>query len=283
MPGRPDNGPIQSSGQLWQDEEGIWRCEGTPLPVSYPDDAADLCFGVEDQSFWFEHRNQCIVHTVRRYCPSGPVVDLGGGNGKVAAALQSAGMDVALIEPDARAAGNARRRGVTNVVVGTLNSVRLAPNSLQSVGIFDVLEHIPDEIGFLKEIGRALAPGGWLFVTVPAYQWLWSSEDEYAGHQRRYTLGSLTSVLARAGLAVEYSSYLFGFVPFAALLRRALPYRIGIRRSPKPGDMRSEHTLPRGPAGVALKWLLAREARLVQRAQRVPFGGSCLAAARIAV
>jgi 2-polyprenyl-3-methyl-5-hydroxy-6-metoxy-1,4-benzoquinol methylase len=54
-----------------------------------------------------------------------------------------------------------------------------------------VLEHIDDEQAFLREIRRCLAPGGRIYLSVPAGRWLWSDDDVQAGHFRRYTCASL--------------------------------------------------------------------------------------------
>lgn len=61
--------------------------------------------------------------------------------------------------------------------------------------MFDVVERVADDVGFLRETVRALRPGGMLFLTVPAYPWLWSHEDEVAGHHRRYTAAKMRTAL----------------------------------------------------------------------------------------
>jgi hypothetical protein len=51
--------------------------------VSYPEEGNEACFEVEDHSFWFRHRNDCIRELVRNFQPKGkgPIFDVGGGNG----------------------------------------------------------------------------------------------------------------------------------------------------------------------------------------------------------
>jgi len=62
--------------------EGIWYATHQET-VSYPTDGNDECFGIEDSSFWFRHRNSCIVELVKMFPPqgSGPIFDVGGGTG----------------------------------------------------------------------------------------------------------------------------------------------------------------------------------------------------------
>lgn len=59
----------------------------------------------------------------------------------------------------------------------------------------DVIEHIEDDRAALEWISTHLRPGGVLFATVPAYQWLFSGHDVALGHFRRYTAGLFRSAL----------------------------------------------------------------------------------------
>jgi SAM-dependent methyltransferase len=73
--------------------------------------------------------------------------------------------------------------------------------------LFDVLEHIPDEKLFLEAVAFHLAPGGRLIINVPSGQWLFSAYDTAAGHQRRYSIGTLRKAAKLADLKVEKWSY----------------------------------------------------------------------------
>jgi len=80
-------------------------------------------------------------------------------------------------------------------------------NSFDLAVAFDVLEHIDDDLGAAKEWLRVLKPGGLLFITVPAYQWLWSEHDVALHHYRRHTRGSVRKVLSSAGFSINKLSY----------------------------------------------------------------------------
>ena len=78
----------------------------------------------------------------------------------------------------------ARERGL-DVRAGALpHAIPLEAGRWDAVCLFDVLEHVDDEAGTLAACRRLLAPDGRLFVTVPAYAWLWSRHDELLGHRR---------------------------------------------------------------------------------------------------
>jgi len=89
----------------------------------------------------------------------------------------------------------------------------LAKNGYGLITMFDVLEHVEDDVPFLQEtISRFATPGTCFFCTVPAFQSLFSSHDTFLNHHRRYSLPGLEQILDRAGLKVIRSGYLFGLL-----------------------------------------------------------------------
>jgi SAM-dependent methyltransferase len=264
------------ASNLSRDPLGLWVANSgaTASPVSYPEDGNALCAELEDRSFWFRHRNRCILAAVRRHPPGDALFDVGGGNGAVARELVRHGIATVLVEPGRTGAENAHRAGLADVVCATLSSAGFRDHSLPSVGLFDVLEHMERDGEFLDQIRRALAPGGRLYITVPAYQAIWSAEDESAGHFRRYTRRALCRVLAAHGFTVEYATYFFWCLPAPILLFRALPSRLGLRADRDLERVRGEHT--NGRSG-AIERVLAWEPAAIKRGVRIPTGGSVLA------
>lgn len=101
--------------------------------------------------------------------------------------------------------------------------------------LLDVLEHVDNDFEFLREWVIAAAPGSVFFVTVPAFQFLWSEHDVFLGHKRRYTLTELERLVSRVGLVVLHSRYLFATAfPIAVVVRKILEpiaRRLGIGHS----------------------------------------------------
>lgn len=87
--------------------------------------------------------------------------------------------------------------------------------------LFDVLEHISDEDGFLSAVLFHLRPRGKLVINVPAGQWAFSSYDTAAGHVRRYTMRTLRQSAARSGLVPLRWTY-WGLPLIPVLLLRKL-------------------------------------------------------------
>lgn len=274
--------------------DGIWR-SATEEAVSYPTEGNDVCFALEDGSFWFRHRNQCIARLVRQYPPRnhGALFDIGGGNGFVARGLMSIGVEVVLVEPGPSGAANAKRRGVKHIVQATTDTAGFLPGSFPAAGLFDVLEHIRDDVVFLKSIRELLMPQGRLYLTVPAFRFLWSEEDDLAGHYRRYSMSQLRKTLAAAGFEVEFATYIFRFLPLPIFLFRTLRHWFGFKRRNRSiatamrdhgasrEQARTQDHLEAGPPSGGLPGrLLAAELAVLDRGRSMRFGGSCLVVAR---
>ena len=85
-----------------------------------------------------------------------------------------------------------------------------------SIIYINVLEHIADDAGELRAVHATLAPGGRVFIFVPALRWLYGSFDRLIQHQRRYTKTELESKCEAAGFRVLRSRYfdLAGILPW---------------------------------------------------------------------
>lgn len=96
--------------------------------------------------------------------------------------------------------------------VGALNS--------NIVLLMDVLEHVENDVGLLKEYVNKVSVGTTFLITVPAFQFLWSGHDVFLGHKRRYTLRQIEDVVAKAGLNIVQSNYYFAAIfPLAIIVR----------------------------------------------------------------
>ncbi len=222
--------------------------------------------------WWFLGRRAIIVSEIARWLPEGPrrIAELGCGSGGLLPSIGRLG-EVIGVEADPFLRATARERGL-DVVAGALpDAVPLPAGELDAVCLFDVLEHLDDDGRALRAAAALLKPGGLLFVTVPAYGWLWTRHDEVLGHRRRYTARQLRHRLLDAGLAVERLTYFNALLAPPIILAR-LGGRLVGRRS---------HDLGR-PWAPLNRWLarcFAAERHLL-RWSTLPFGISLLAAAR---
>ncbi len=108
------------------------------------------------------------------------------------------------------------------------NAPAFAQMRFDVIGIFDVLEHVEEDNEALKVLYGLLKPGGYIVLTVPAYQFLWSAHDVASQHKRRYTRQALKEKLEGLGLKVSYISYFnFFLFPAVAFVRFAKRLRYG--------------------------------------------------------
>lgn len=265
------------SSDLKLGQDGIWYSSDTQA-VSYPSSGNDDDFAVEDGSFWFKHRNACIVAIVKSFPPEngGAIFDVGGGNGFVSVGLENAGFEVVLMEPGRSGATNAKRRGLRNVVCASTDTARLNLKSLPAVALFDVVEHIEDDLAFMRSIADLLRSAGRLYITVPAYSCLWSAADAATGHFRRYDLKQICNLLTTTGFSIEFSSYIFRPLPIPIFLLRTLPFRMGLSRQ---HNTRTDESRDHARTNL-LDSMLHNEIENLSNKRPMRFGGSCLVVAK---
>jgi len=116
--------------------------------------------------------------------------------------------------------------------------------SQELVVMMDVLEHVDDDAGLLRHYSENLPADGWVLISVPAFQFLWSGHDVFLEHRRRYTRRQIEDVVARAGLTVVRSRYFFGLLfPAAAAIRLYGAWRLKRQEAVAKSDLRKAPAL----------------------------------------
>ena len=249
----------------------------------------------EDRHFWFRGRLRVIgalsAQLVAGLRPGYHVMELGAGNGSVLRVLQDvcAGGHVAGMDISVEGLRRARRRASCHLVCGDLRQSPFA-RRFDLIGLFDVLEHLPDDAGVLTAIHSMLEPSGALLLTVPAGRSLWSYADEAAGHYRRYERADLVALLEAAGFRVEYATRFMAPVhPLMWLGRRAAALRarfVGGRRRGSGASPDDNLRLAAAELRIVpvlnglLTAALFAEAKWIARRRTLPIGTSLIAIAR---
>jgi len=268
------------STRLTLSSNGIWYSAESEN-VSYPAGGSKACFSIEDNSFWFQHRNHCITTVISAFPPAenGTIFDIGGGNGFVSLHIANKGFNVALVEPSKSGAMHAKQRGIKNIICATSETAGFNYESLPAIGLFDVIEHIENDAEFLSAMYSLLKPGGNLYLTVPLYQALWSNEDKLAGHYRRYTTTSAKEVVKAAGFEIEYFSCFFRALPLPIYLLRALPYKLGLTKEATEASLKA-HTKSSSLTHRLINAILKPELKQLRNKQQMRFGASLILVAK---
>jgi SAM-dependent methyltransferase len=75
--------------------------------------------------------------------------------------------------------------------------------SVDSIICLNVLEHVEDDLAGLRNMYRALKPGGRAIVLVPHDQAIYGTLDVALGHYRRYSHAELQQRMEEAGFRVD--------------------------------------------------------------------------------
>jgi len=230
----------------------------------------------EDRHWWYKGRRAVLERVIAdlRLPSDSRILDAGCGSGRNMVELARRGT-VTGVELSETSVCLARAREAGEVIEGSVVEMPFEGSSFDLAASLDVIEHLQDDLGALRELRRVVASGGYLLVTVPAYQWLWSGHDVINHHYRRYTRRSLLAVAEQAGWECVRTSYFNSLLLPVAIVLRVLD-----RLSPRATESSLDLWIPPEP----LNWLLERplvlEAGLIGRGGRIPGGLSLLAVFR---
>lgn len=145
------------------------------------------------------------------------VLDVGAGSGVFARQLLDAGVcdQATCVDP---AYENEYKDYHNGKIIYFKRSIAQITQSL--ILMMDVLEHVDDDLELLSLYTNSMPQGGYVLITVPAFQFLWSGHDVFLEHRRRYTLSQLERVVSNAGLKIIKSRYFFAtLLPLVATMR----------------------------------------------------------------
>jgi len=240
----------------------------------------------EDHHAWFAGRTRAILKYLdAELGPQQPgqtrrVLDIGAGAGNMAHHLAHYGQVIGL-DYVARPLAVAHARAL-DVCQGAGDGLPFAKDTFDLVALLDTVEHIPDEFGVFAECHRVLKPGGKVIITVPAFMWLWSYNDEINAHQRRYTAPELRQKLEISGLRVTRLSYnnffLFPLIAGMRLMRQEKPELASPHLTEDEDVYQVEMEPIPEPANSILHGVGWLEAELLQRVE-LPVGVSVICVA----
>jgi len=230
----------------------------------------------EDRHWWYQGRRRVLARAIERLDlpENARILDAGCGSGRNIVDLARHGV-VTGVELSGTSVELARARATGEVVEGSVMDMPFDDASFDLTVSLDVIEHLEDDVGALRELRRVTKPGGALLVTVPAYQWLWSGHDEVNHHHRRYNRRTLLAPAETAGWHLESSTHFNSLLLPIAIVLRALE-----RFKPSTTKSSLDLWIPPAPLNWALRQPLHLEAAAIGRGGSIPAGLSLLAVFR---
>jgi len=166
-------------------------------------------FAVEQNHFWFVTRKERIITVCQNYLQvNSRVLEIGAGTAYVADGLQRAGFKIEVGDLHLSGLRHAKSKGIRDCYQFDLIDPPFK-EEYDGIGMFDVLEHLNDDLEGLVQVTKMLKNNGLLFITVPAHQWLWSRIDIVASHKRRYSKKELVQKIEKVPLKVVNVEYFF--------------------------------------------------------------------------
>ena len=160
----------------------VVRCRECRLVFVGREPSREELLALYDESYWDDpaaagydgyaaaeerkrHHFRTLLAQVERFARPGAMLELGSAYGYFLDEARRRGWAVRGIEPSQHAAAHARERLGLDVVPGPLTEVPVEPDSLDTVVLWDVVEHLPDPRRTLERAFQVLRPGGILALS----------------------------------------------------------------------------------------------------------------------
>jgi 2-polyprenyl-3-methyl-5-hydroxy-6-metoxy-1,4-benzoquinol methylase len=210
---------------------GLRRCRGCGLVFAHPQpdpeqileayqeeyfrSSEHLDWGYED---YFQLENEIRktsrkrLRIIERYISKGDLLEVGAATGWFLDEARKSGFDVHGVELSDFAADWGRTHLGLPIQTGTLEQAGFGDASFSLATLWDVLEHVSDPVGQLREVNRVLKPGGYLFASIPdvgsplarLMGRKWFGFAKVREHLFFFTREAITAGLERAGFEVVH-------------------------------------------------------------------------------
>ena len=187
-------------------------------------------YELERSHWWFTARLAILETVLKRQILKSDtklsILNVGVATGATTEMLMKYG-SVTSLEYDKDCCDFLKDKTGIDAVNGSLTDLPFNEGEFDLVCAFDVIEHIEDDKKAVEEINRVLKPNAQYFITVPAFQFLWSNHDVVNHHFRRYTKKGIDGIFKDSAFITSYSTYfnfwLFFPIAFVRFILNLLP------------------------------------------------------------
>ncbi len=179
----------------------------------------ERAIGGDPQSHWYYISKGRAIRALIGDRHFARVLDVGAGSGVFSRQLTVEGVADRAVCVDP----NYTQAQMRTASTGRVSFVRgVTETDASLVLMIDVIEHVDDDVALVSNYARMAPEGARFVISVPAFNFLWSSHDDFLDHRRRYTLDTLQKTVVAAGLQPLSLRYFFGALfPAVAALRLA--------------------------------------------------------------
>lgn len=226
---------------------------------------------VEATHWWFTERRRLFggIIAAMKLPVNARILDIGTSTGTNLRMLRDLGFtNFEGVDQSEEAIRWCANKGLGKVTSGDVCALPFSDMSFDLVLATDIIEHVDDDIGALREIRRVLKPEGRVLITVPAFRMLWGLQDDVSHHKRRYRARELLERIAVSDLQAGQHFY-FNYLLFLPILcARTVVRWAGIR-------IQSENQLNNGFINRILRWIFRADVATAPHLHP-PFGVSYL-------
>ena len=233
-------------------------------------------YKLEREHWWFVVRGRILLEHILPYtkAPDLSILNVGAATGRTSELLSDLG-EVTSIEYDDDCRNFANALTGLGIKKGTILDLELEDNSFHLSCAFDVIEHVENDKKAVAELVRVTKTNGLIFITVPAFQFLWSEHDIVNHHFRRYTRSKLKQILPSEEISLVHKTYFNSLLFFPIAIFRVLSRLVPARFYRKGSG--ADNTLVANDSFVnKLMFRVFETERKLLRKVKFPFGVSLM-------
>jgi SAM-dependent methyltransferase len=240
-------------------------------------------YTLEREHWWFSARAEILMSHIRRIFANRTdltILNVGAATGYSSELLEQFGT-VTSIEFDEDCYEFTRDVVKIPIQQGSILDLDFPDNTFDLVCAFDVIEHVEDDRLAVSEMRRVAKSGGVMFVSVPAFMFLWSEHDVVNHHFRRYRSKILRGLFSACDVPIFHSYFNFWlFFPIAGV--RIIMRLFTKKHLAKPEDAQSDfdNFKSGGLVNMLLKNIFFSENLFLKQFIPLPVGVSILSSWR---
>lgn len=186
-------------------------------------------YKLERENWWFKARLNIIRSQVEKIAAGRKdlkILNVGTATGATSVMLEAFGK-VKSVEYDQDCYEFVRERLDIDLEQGSILELQFKDEAYDLVCAFDVIEHVEDDHKAVSEMLRVCKKNGHVFITVPAFMFLWGPHDVVNQHYRRYVSKQLKNLLTPTHIQflTYFNSILFLPVAAVRILSKLIPFK----------------------------------------------------------